>query len=132
MIVAEVRDSAGQPVNGVPVEFSVEPDWQKSIRFTPQRPVTENNGEALSLVVPTTTGIVHITARAGDRAMTARITVSGAGSTGQGRSPRTPLLSPRQRAKVDEEGSRRGPRGPYESTAAGRLAYGWRRWQRRA
>jgi hypothetical protein len=31
------------------------------------------------------TGIVHITARAGDREMTARITVSGAGSTGAGR-----------------------------------------------
>jgi hypothetical protein len=85
MIVAEVRDSGGQPVNGVPVEFSVEPDWQKNISFTPQRAVTENNGEALSLVVPNITGIVHITARAGDREMTARITVSGAGSTGAGR-----------------------------------------------
>jgi uncharacterized OB-fold protein len=85
VIVAEVRDSAGQPVNGVPVEFSVEPDWQKNISFTPQRPVTENNGDAVTLVVPNMTGIVHITARAGDREMTARITVSGAGSTGAGR-----------------------------------------------
>ena len=86
VIVAEVRDSAGQPVNGVPVEFSVEePDWQKNVRFTPQRSMTENNGEALSLVVPNITGIVHITARAGDRAMTTRITVSSAGSTGPGR-----------------------------------------------
>ena len=85
VIVAEVRDSAGQQVNGVPVEISVEPDWQKNIRFTPQRSMTENNGEALSLVVPNITGIVHITARAGDRAMTTRITVSSAGSTGPGR-----------------------------------------------
>jgi hypothetical protein len=84
-IVAEVRDSGGQPVNGVPVEFSVEADWQPNIRFTPQRALTENNGEALSLVVPNMTGIVHITARAGDQAMTARVTVSGAGSTGAGR-----------------------------------------------
>jgi len=85
VIVAEVRDSAGQPVNGVPVEFSVEPEWQKNVSFTPQRPVTENNGEALTLVVPNMTGIVHITARAGDKAMTTRITVTGAGSTGPGR-----------------------------------------------
>jgi hypothetical protein len=86
MIVAEVRDSGGQPVNGVPVEFSVvEPDWQKNIMFTPQRSMTEDNGGAPSLVVADMTGIVHITARAGDQAMTARITVSGAGSTGAGR-----------------------------------------------
>src|SRR5262249_40259166 len=44
-IVAEVRDSAGQPLNGVPVEFSVEPDWQKNVSFTPRRPVTEHNGD---------------------------------------------------------------------------------------
>jgi len=85
MIVAEVRDSAGQPVNGVPVEFSVEADWQKNVSFTPQRSMTEDNGGAPSLVVANMTGIVHITARAGDQEMTARITVSGAGSTGAGR-----------------------------------------------
>jgi uncharacterized OB-fold protein len=86
VIVAEVRDSAGQPVNGVPVEFSVvEPDWQKNMSFTPQRSMTEDNGGAPSLVVANMTGIVHITARAGDQAMTARITVSGAGSSGSGR-----------------------------------------------
>jgi len=85
MLVAEVRDSAGQPVNGVPVEFSVEPEWQKNVTFTPQRPMTADNGDAVTLVVPNMTGIVHITARAGDRAMTTRVTVSGAGSTGAGR-----------------------------------------------
>ena len=48
--MAEVRDSAGQPVNGVPVEFSVEePDWQQNIIFTPQRSMTESSGEALTL-----------------------------------------------------------------------------------
>src|SRR5262249_46580861 len=85
MIVAEVRDSAGQPVNGVPVVFSVEPEWQKNVSFTLQRSMTEDNGGAPSLVVANMTGIVHITARAGDQEMTARITVSGAGSTGAGR-----------------------------------------------
>jgi hypothetical protein len=39
MIVAEVRDSGGQPVNGVPVEFSVvEPDWQKILCSRPSGP----------------------------------------------------------------------------------------------
>jgi uncharacterized OB-fold protein len=85
-IVAEVRDSAGQPVNGVPVEFSVEePEWQKNISFTPKRSMTESGGEAPSLVVANMTGIVHITARAGGQAMTTRITFSGAGSSGPGR-----------------------------------------------
>jgi uncharacterized OB-fold protein len=86
VIVAEVRDSGGQPVNGVPVEFSVdEPDWQKNVSFTPRSSVSEGNGDAPSLVVANMTGIVHITARAGGQAMTARITFSGAGSTGAGR-----------------------------------------------
>ena len=97
MIMAEVRDSAGQPVNGVPVEFSVEPEWQTHVSFMPQRSITEDNGGAPALVVVNMPGIVHITARAGDQAMTTRITVSGA-----------------------------------ESTAAGLLAAGWRRWHRRA
>ena len=85
LIVAEVRDSSGQPVSGVPVEFSVEPDWQQNIIFTPRRPVTENNGEAVTLVVSNMTGVAQITAQVGDKAMTARITFSGAGSTGAGR-----------------------------------------------
>jgi hypothetical protein len=85
MIVTEVRDGAGQPLNGVPVEFSVEPEWQKNASFTPQRSMTEDNGGVPSLVVANMTGIVHITARAGDKAMTTRITVSGAGSTDPGR-----------------------------------------------
>jgi Big-like domain-containing protein len=85
-LVAIVRDSQGQPVNAVPVEFSVPSDWQNNITFTPQRPTTQNNGQASTMFQSNMTGEVRVTARAGDSAMVAIIAVSGAGSYGAGRS----------------------------------------------
>jgi len=84
-IVVMVHDSQGRPVNGVSVDFRAEPSWEKNIMFSPQRPVTLENGEARTTFTPNMTGIVHITAQAGDKAMTAAITVTGAGSSGAGR-----------------------------------------------
>jgi Bacterial Ig-like domain (group 1) len=85
-LVAIVRDSQGQPVNAVPVEFSVPSDWQNNITFTPQRPVTQNNGQASTMFQSNMTGEVRVTARVGDSTMMAIIAVSGAGSYGPGRS----------------------------------------------
>jgi len=85
-LVAIVRDSQGQPVNAVPVEFSVPSDWQNNITFTPQRPVTQNNGQASTMFQSNMTGEVRVTARAGDSTMMAIIAVTGAGSYGAGRS----------------------------------------------
>jgi hypothetical protein len=85
-LVAIVRDSQGQPVNAVPVEFSVPSDWQNNITFTPQRPVTQNNGQASTMFQSNMTGEVRVTARVGDSTMIAIIAVSGAGSYGAGRS----------------------------------------------
>ena len=81
-LVAVVRDSQGQPVNAVPVEFSVPSDWQPNIIFTPQRPVTQPNGQASTVFVSNMTGEVRVTAKAGDSAMMAVIAVTGAGSVG--------------------------------------------------
>ena len=80
--MAVVRDSQGQPVNGVPVEFRAQSGWENNITFTPQRPVTQNNGEARTIFLANMTGEVRVTARAGDSAMMAIIAVSGAGSVG--------------------------------------------------
>ena len=85
-LVAIVRDSQGQPVNAVPVEFSVPSDWRDNIEFTPQRPTTQNNGQASTMFKSNMTGEVRVTARAGDSAMMAIIAVTGAGSYGPGRS----------------------------------------------
>ena len=84
-LIAVVRDSQGRPVKGVSVGFRAESGWEKNIMFSPQRPVTLENGEARTTFTPNMTGIVHITAQAGDKAMTAAITVTGAGSSGAGR-----------------------------------------------
>ena len=80
-IVVTVKDSQGQPVNGVPVEFQIEPGWEKNITLSAQRPVTEKNGEARSTFKADMSGIVHITAHVGDTATTAHIAVSCCGST---------------------------------------------------
>ena len=84
-LIAVVRDSQGRPLNGVPVGFRAEPGWEKNILFSPQNPTTLENGEARTTLTANMTGIVHITAQAGDKAMTAAITVTGAGSSGAGR-----------------------------------------------
>jgi len=85
-LVAIVQDRQGQPVNAVTVVFSVPSDWQNNITFTPQRPVTENNGQASTMFQSNMTGEVRVTARAGGSTMMAIIAVSGAGSYGAGRS----------------------------------------------
>ena len=85
-LVAIVQDRQGQPVNAVPVEFSVPSDWQNNITFTPQRPVTQNNGQASTMFQSNMTGEVRVTARTGGSTMMAIIAVSGAGSYGAGRS----------------------------------------------
>ena len=84
-LVAVVRDSQGHPVSGVPVDFRVESGWEKNIKLSSQRAVTDKKGEAHTTFQSSMTGVVHLTVHAGDSATTAHITVSGAGSTGPGR-----------------------------------------------
>lgn len=83
-LAAVVRDSQGQPVDGVPVEFWVESGWEKNIVLSSQRPVTQKNGAARSTFQSDMTGVIRITAQVGDSATTAHIAVTGAGSTTTG------------------------------------------------
>jgi len=84
-LVILVRDSQGQPVNGASVDLRAEPGWEKNIMFSPPRPSILENGEARGTFTPNMTGIIHITAQAGDKAMTTAITVTAAGSVSTGR-----------------------------------------------
>ena len=61
-LVVHVRDAQGQPVDGIAVVFSVEPDWTQNASFTPAEALTRN-GEAHTNFQATATGVVHVMAR---------------------------------------------------------------------
>jgi hypothetical protein len=78
-LTAVVRDSQGQPVNGVPVTFQVPPDWRQNARVVPNQ-VTTTNGTANASFDANMPGVVMVTAQAGNTTQTARITVTASGS----------------------------------------------------
>jgi hypothetical protein len=78
-LTALVKDSQGQPVNGVPVTFQVTPDWQKNARLIPNQVMTRD-GTASTFFDADMPGVVMVTAQVGNTTETARITVSGSGS----------------------------------------------------
>jgi hypothetical protein len=78
-LTAVVRDSQGQPVNGVPVTFQVPPDWQQNARVMPNQVMT-TNGTANASFDANMPGVVMVTAQAGNTTQTARITVTASGS----------------------------------------------------
>lgn len=61
-VTVRVQNAQGQPVEGVPVEFQVEPSWVEHASLTPQRAVT-HDGSAQALFTPRTIGAVRITTR---------------------------------------------------------------------
>ena len=78
-VVAIVTDSQGRPVNGIPVEFRVAPGWENNVALTPQS-ISTQNGQARVVFRSDMTGVVYMTAQAGDATATTHITVSGTGS----------------------------------------------------
>jgi hypothetical protein len=78
-VVAIVTDSQGRPVNGIPVEFRVAPGWENNVALTPQS-ISTQNGQARVVFRSDMTGVVYMTAQAGDATATTHITVSGSGS----------------------------------------------------
>ena len=59
-VIVRVQNAQGQPVDGVPVEFQVEPSWVENASITPQRALTQD-GSARAIFVPQTTGAARIT-----------------------------------------------------------------------
>jgi len=74
-LVVHVRDAQGQPVDGIAVVFSVEPDWTQDATFTPSEALTRN-GEARTNFQTTATGLVHVMARVENVTHSAAITVA--------------------------------------------------------
>ena len=74
-LVVHVRDAQGQPVDGIAVVFSVEPDWTQDATFTPSEALTLN-GEARTNFQATATGLVHVMARVENVTHSAAITVA--------------------------------------------------------
>ena len=84
-LVVRVRDAQGQPVDGIPVRFSVEPSWTQNASLTPTETLTRN-GDARAIFEANTIGVVQVMAQVDNVTQEARITIdappspSGGGS----------------------------------------------------
>ncbi len=79
-LVALVKNSQGQPVDGMPVEFRVPSDWENTTTLSPQQTLTQH-GEAHTTFASGMTGVIPVTARVGTATQTADIAVTGSGSS---------------------------------------------------
>jgi hypothetical protein len=70
-----VRNGQGQPVDGVPVAFALEPIWAHSATLSPLQAVTQHGVARTMLSQPQTTGVIHITARVDNTTARTWITV---------------------------------------------------------
>jgi hypothetical protein len=71
----QVQNAQGQPVDGVAVEFYVEPEWTNSAAIDPPR-TTARGGIALAVFRAQTTGAVRVTARVEDTIQETTIAIS--------------------------------------------------------
>jgi len=83
VLVVRVRDAQGQPVDGIPVRFSVEPSWTQNASFTPAERLT-CHGEAQTRFQANTTGVVQVRARVDNVTCASTITISSTPSPGNG------------------------------------------------
>ena len=74
-LTVEVQTAQGQLVDGVPVVFSLPPDWSPHASITPQRVITRN-GKAQTVFQATTTGAVKVTARVENKTQEVFIAIS--------------------------------------------------------
>jgi hypothetical protein len=81
-VVIRVRNGQGEPLNGVPVVFEVEPTWNRHAVVFPQRTMT-NHGTARVQFEAGLIGVVNVTARVGPITKRAAIVVILQNDTGQ-------------------------------------------------
>ena len=74
-VAVHVRNGQGQPVDGVPVVFELEPLWAHSAVLAPLQTVTRNGLAHAIFAQPQTTGVAHITARVDSTAVRTWITI---------------------------------------------------------
>lgn len=82
-LLVEVGDSQGQPVDGIPVEFTVAPSWADSVRLTSPRTLTQA-GKARATLEPLTTGVIPVMAQVDGQTYSARISVEARNFRGSG------------------------------------------------
>jgi hypothetical protein len=73
--VVRVHNAQGQAVNGVPVDFQVEPGWAQHASLTPPRVITQD-GEAHAVFHANTIGVVRMQVRVEDMTRETTIAVS--------------------------------------------------------
>jgi hypothetical protein len=78
-LTAVVKDSQGQPVNGIPVTFQVALDWQNNTRLIPAQVMT-HDGTASAVFEADMPGVVLVTVQVGNTTETTHITVTSTGS----------------------------------------------------
>ena len=97
-VSVRVQDTHGQPVNGVPVTFEVEPQWVQYASVTPSQ-VTTRGGVARSVFEARLIGVVQVTARVDNTAIQTRIVIESFGGITGGSS--ATLSEPRPAATAD-------------------------------
>ena len=73
-LVVRVRNAQGQPVDGIPVRFAVEPSWTQNASLTPAETLTRN-GEARAIFQANTIGVVQVMAQVDNVTSEATITI---------------------------------------------------------
>ena len=73
-LTVRVQNAKGQPVDGVPVTFQVEPDWVQDASVVPQRAITRG-GVAQAIFRAETIGTVRIMVRVDDTTQETSIAV---------------------------------------------------------
>lgn len=74
-LIVRVQNARGQPLDGIPVTFQVEPSWANLASVTPQQAVTRK-GTASAFLQARTIGLVHVIVTVDQVSRQVRIAVS--------------------------------------------------------
>ena len=74
-LIVNVQNAQGQPVDGVPVAFEVEPAWARVASVSPTQ-ATTRNGTARATFEAQTTGVAHIMVRVDNTVQRVTIRIS--------------------------------------------------------
>ena len=91
-VSVRVQDARGQPVDGVPVTFEVEPQWAQYASVSPSQ-VTTRGGVARTVFEARLTGVVPVTARVDKTTAQTTITVQNSVGTPPGAALSEPRLT---------------------------------------
>jgi hypothetical protein len=83
-VIVRVQNAQGQPVDGVPVVFEVEPEWARLVSLSPSQATTRNGTARASLFEPQTTGLAHVMVRVDHTIQQATILIRKLGGRGGG------------------------------------------------